>query len=201
VVDSPTSTRFSAPGGYINVTTGLLKATDNEAQLRRGAGARNRARHREALAQTYQQQRAFVCNKLVYVRAYTQLGINRCRRASAMGGGGDRRPDVMGPTASTVTTAKGGFLVKVFEFMADKLGAAKEKQQELDADRIGIELVAAAGTTPRSTGALLKKLPQRRHVRQPPGHQRPHHELESGARPTRSAPQRQAALEAMKALK
>jgi hypothetical protein len=33
VLDEPTVNAFSAPGGYVFVTTGLLKAVDNEAQL------------------------------------------------------------------------------------------------------------------------------------------------------------------------
>jgi len=38
VLDSPEANAFSAPGGYVFVTTGLLKLTDNEAQLAAALG-------------------------------------------------------------------------------------------------------------------------------------------------------------------
>ncbi len=160
VVDSPDINAFSAPGGYVTVTTGLLKATHNEAQLA-GVLAHEIAHVTQKHSlKTYQEQRAFVCKMMVNAKDYGELGISELPAGAsdwaqvALDG-----MNVIGPNGIDLDSGKGGFLVKIFDFMADKLGKAKERDQEMEADQVGIELVAAAGYDTAEYGALLKKLP------------------------------------------
>jgi predicted Zn-dependent protease len=160
VVDSPDINAFSAPGGYVTVTTGLLKATQNEAQLA-GVLAHEIAHvtGRHSL-KTYQEQRATVCSLMVKAKDYGELGISELPAGAsdwaqvALDG-----MTVIGPNGIDLDSGKGGFLVKIFDFMADKLAKSKERDQEMEADLVGIELVAAAGYDTAEYGTLLKKLP------------------------------------------
>ncbi len=161
VVESPDPNAFSTPGGYVVVTTGLLKLTGNEAQLA-GVLAHEIAHvtQRHSL-KTYQVQRAFVCKQLVYVRAYKDLGLSQLPgEAAAWASVALDGLNVMGPNGFDLDSGKGGFLVKIFDFIGEKLASGHEKEDEFEADALAMELVSAAGYDNAEYGALLKKLPE-----------------------------------------
>jgi len=171
VVDSPDINAFSAPGGYINVP----RAAQGDRQ--RGAARRVLAHEIVHVTEKHSLKNVpaaarFVCNKLVYVRAYTQLGINQLpggRRR--MGGGADRRPRRDGARRLPTSTTQGWLLGEGVRVMADKLGRRRRSSRS-STPTASASSWCGGGYDTAEYGALLKKLPANAACSPPPGHQR-----------------------------
>ena len=161
VVDSPSLNAFSTPGGYVTLTTGLLKSMQNEAQLA-GVIAHEIAHvtQRHSLKR-YQEQRAWVCDKLVRVKAFTDAGVSQLPgELQEWASVANEGLSVMGPNGFNLDDGKPNFLVKVFDLIGGKIIEGRSAEDEFEADAVGIELVSAAGYDTNEYEALLKKLPE-----------------------------------------
>jgi Zn-dependent protease with chaperone function len=166
VIDNDdTVNAYSTPGGYVLVTTGLLKLMDNEAQLAAVLGHEiGHVMYRHAVHQ-YASAKATSCNIAVTGYYLVEAG------ASNIPGGDDFVKNAkFGKTmkafaSSDVDMDKNPdvdvdfirwFTNRVIDGM-NLLGKAKE--DELEADRTAFELMAAAGYDTKELDAIINKLP------------------------------------------
>jgi predicted Zn-dependent protease len=147
VLDSPVATTISAPGGYVFVTTGLLKQLDNEAQLA-GALAHEIAhvalRHRlkEAVAIQVAQ-----CEAAVQARVLMESGL-------------DATPELHATPSQFAHVSSLERLVDPTIEAMQMIGRGLPDSDELDADQAALEMVVFAGYDAEEYGKLLKKLPR-----------------------------------------
>ena len=155
VLESDDFNAISAPGGYVLVTRGLLRAVENEAQL----------------AGVLAHEIAHVTEKHA-VATYRKVKKDACY--SAFGG------MVLGPVTdhlrsafSAALAAEGGQAFNLdlpdnFDLLFTFTNALTkaldeggfEEQQEHDADRVGLALVIGAGYNPHEYVKFLAKIPQ-----------------------------------------
>lgn len=151
VIDSKVPNAFSAPGGYVIVTTGLLAQVESEAQLA-GVLAHEVAHVtlRHAL-HVYRTSKAAQC--------YAESG-----RANTIGTVNVRSDN--GSRARTGTIVSGDQLSKLaFEKAIDPVidlivSKGFSQKDELEADQLATDLLVVAGYDPREYQALLSKLPR-----------------------------------------
>ena len=164
VLDSPTANAFSAPGGYVIITTGLLKLLDNEAQLA-GVLAHEigHVNSRHAL-EAYKTSKHTTCKLAIHGQNLVERGIANipgdARALSAFGG--VMRKALAGGGALDLDGGEvgGGLIAKLTDlFVSTFLGKGMAKEQELEADKTTLELLLAAGYDSTQYDALLKKLP------------------------------------------
>lgn len=166
VLDSPHFNAFSAPGGYVMVTRGLLRQVSNEAQLA-GVLAHeiSHVTERHALA-AYKKLRQDECQDSAGKAAGLVLG--------ALGGEGAKAAlqRALGAVGMSFlnTAGKVGFNLNdpdnfaLLNSLTDGLvGTIDEKgfdqQQELEADKLAVELMARAGYNPEEYIKFLSKIP------------------------------------------
>lgn len=149
VVDSDQVNAYSAPGGYVFVTTGLLRTLQSEDELA-GLLAHEigHVTERHAL-KTYGRLKTRGCKAEIYATAAKK---------------------VTGPYAAALKGSTAGFLdldkqLDALVQLADGVvGEIRESgfssNEELDADRLGLGLVLGAGYSPRPFMALLGRLPK-----------------------------------------
>jgi predicted Zn-dependent protease len=156
---NPRMDAFSTPGGYVFVTRTLLKRIDNEAQL--AAVLAHEISHvteRHAI-HVYQQVKARQCD-------YAAAGA----AANALVGGEAKAmlDSLSNGVLNLDDLGNAKLLDDLTEKMADAFSGGYEKQLELDADRIGAELLLTAGYNPYEMLALLHRLPDASFSNHPP---------------------------------
>lgn len=145
VLDSPAVNAYSAPGGYVMVTRGLLEKVENEAQLA-GVLAHEIAHINEKHAlKAYQRLLAIECKKEVY-----QAGAKQVVQIS-----GD---PLWSSIASGVIDAAilGRFTDILVELIVNN---GYEANQENGADAEAAELMTRAGYNPHEYVKFLAKIP------------------------------------------
>ena len=166
VLDSPTANAFSAPGGYVIVTTGLLKLVDNEAQLA-GVLAHELGHVNSFHAiKAYNESKNSACKLALAAKIAKEKGLQELPAdlsrmlefadvfARALGAGGALDLDGGGVSGKLIATLTDGF-VETF------LGKGNAKEQEFEADRTALELLLGAGYDSTQYDALLKKAPSK----------------------------------------
>jgi beta-barrel assembly-enhancing protease len=162
VVDSPTVNAFSAPGGYVFVTKGLLLKVKNEAELA-GILAHEIAHvtHKDAFV-IYRQTKLDRCKSLAYTKAggaeasaalsaYSPAFLQSATRALDAYSGGTLNLDNAANQA-LLTLFSDELVHRYFE---SGLG----RDQELAADTTGLELTVATGYSPRGYVSFVSALP------------------------------------------
>ncbi|MDQ3263508.1 MAG: M48 family metallopeptidase [Myxococcota bacterium] len=150
VVDAPVFNAYSAPGGYVMVSRGLLQKVQNEAQL----------------AGVLAHEIAHITQKHG-VGAYKKLRGDKCRGAVA----GDRLSRQLSPLTQAFSQvgAMGGLdLSQNSQLLAEMTGALVQNllnhgfdaAQEHEADQLAVELVARAGYNPYEYVAFLGEIPE-----------------------------------------
>jgi hypothetical protein len=156
VIESDAANAFSAPGGYVVVTTGLLKRITNEAQL---AGVLSHEIAHVTLRHA--------------LKTYKRAKHAQCSVALTAGYYADHSPDVPEALKEPLKFSKkfgpGGkvdldapddgfvpFVIKKVMELVEMFGNAKE--DELAADHTALELVAFAGYDPTEYEKLLTSL-------------------------------------------
>lgn len=153
VLDSDTPNAFSAPGGYVFITTAMLKALDNEAQLA-GVLAHEigHVTHRHAL-KGYKDQKVAAC-------IAGSVGSSAVKSGLANAAGGSLADQMMGANGFDLDKAAGDLIAKLTDGVADwfiNTGFGGEKEKESDATVV--ELMLFAGYDVDQYVALLRKLP------------------------------------------
>jgi hypothetical protein len=166
VIDNDdTVNAYSTPGGYVLVTTGLLKLMDNEAQLAAVLGHEiGHVMQRHAI-KSYAKAKATSCNIAVTGYYLVEAGASnipggeefvknakfgKTMKAFSQGDVDmDKNPDVDADFMKWFTN-------RIIDFQ-NLTGNAKE--DELDADRIAFEVMAAAGYDTKELDAIINKLP------------------------------------------
>jgi hypothetical protein len=158
VLDSPTVNAFSAPGGYVFVTTGLLKLIDNEAQLAGVLGHEiGHISGRHAL-KGYSQVKYKQCDLATTGGYMLAKGLDMApelRRAAAYAklfSGGNFDLDSKDMAAGLISALADGF---IDDFISKGLATP----DELEADKYAIELATFAGYDASEYEKFLKKLP------------------------------------------
>lgn len=157
VIENETPNAFSAPGGYVIVTTGLLKKITNEAQLA-GVLAHEIGHivHKHSLKR-YKQGKFDQCSVALAARYYSERNTNlppllkdALRFSNRFGKGG--KVDLDAPDEGGFV----GFIVKTVLKLMEALG--NEKEDEFQADATALELVAFAGYDPSEYEKFLTSL-------------------------------------------
>lgn len=158
VLDSPTVNAFSAPGGYVFVTTGLLKLIDNEAQLAGVLGHEiGHISGRHAL-KSYSAVKYSQCDAATTGGSMLAKGLDMApelRRAAAYAkffSGGNFDLDSKDMAAGLIASLADGF---IDSFISEGLAAP----DELEADKYAIELSTFAGYDAAEYEKFLQKLP------------------------------------------
>jgi beta-barrel assembly-enhancing protease len=161
VVDSPVVNAFSAPGGYVFVTRGLLLSVKNEAQLA-GVLAHEIAHvTRKDAFVIYRQTKLDRCKAL----AYTKAGSTEAGTALRNYG-----PGVVQQAISTLDAFNGVLdlnavanqaLLTIFsdELVHRYFESGLGREQELGADAVGLELTVATGYSPQGYVGFVRALP------------------------------------------
>lgn len=150
VIDSKVPNAFSAPGGYVLVTTGLLAQVENESQL---AGV--------------------LAHEVAHVTLRHALHVYRTSKAAQCYADSGRANTIgtvnisanNGSRARTGTIVSGDKLSKLaFEKAIDPVidlivSKGFSQKDELEADQLATDLLVIAGYEPREYRALLAKLP------------------------------------------
>lgn len=166
VIDNDdTVNAFSTPGGYVLITTGLLKLMDNEAQLAGVLGheiGHVTARH---AIKSYASAKASSCNIAVTGYYLVEAGASNIPGGEEFVKNAKFGKTMKAFASSDVDMDKNPevdvefmtwFTNRVIDFQ-NLTGNAKE--DELDADRIAFELMAAAGYDTKELDAVIGKLP------------------------------------------
>ena len=144
VIENETPNAFSAPGGYVIVTTGLLKKVTNEAQLA-GVLAHEIGHivHKHSLKR-YKQGKFDQCSVALAAQYYSERSSNlpndlraALKFSKRFGKGG--KVDLDAPDEGGFVA----FVVKAVLKLMDVFG--NEKEDEFQADATALELVAFAG--------------------------------------------------------
>lgn len=167
VLDSPTVNAFSAPGGYVFVTTGLLKLIDNEAQLAGVLGHEiGHISGRHAL-KSYSAVKYTQCDAATTGGALLAKGLDMApdlRRLSAYAkifSGGNLDLDSKDMAVGLISSLADGF---IDSFISQGLAAP----DEFEADRYAIELSTFAGYDASEYEKFLQKLPKSSDNHHPP---------------------------------
>ena len=167
VLDSPTVNAFSAPGGYVFVTTGLLKLVDNEAQLAGVLGHEiGHISGRHAL-KSYSQVKYKQCDLATVGGTMLKKGADMApefREAAAYSkyfSGGNLDLDSPDMAAGLISSLADGF---VDDFISKGLAAP----DEFEADKYAIELSTFAGYDAGEYEKFLHKLPASKDDHHPP---------------------------------
>ncbi|HUF55994.1 MAG TPA: M48 family metalloprotease [Thermohalobaculum sp.] len=131
VLDSPEINAFATPGGYVYVTRGLVALAEDEAEL--ASVIAHEIGHVAAGHNRDRQQRATTANLGMVIG---QIGL------AALG----IDPNLAGAVGQVGQAAAGGYL------------ASYSRQDELEADNLGIRYMARAGYDPRAAADFLRGL-------------------------------------------
>ena len=135
VMESESPNAFSAPGGYVVLTTGLLKMIDNEAQLAFVlAHEIGHVVHRDAINQ-YRTTKEATC---------IALGITDA---------------VFKGAQFDLKNATGPFIEKLTDAVVDLFLKGNEKKAELEADKTAFEIMANSGYDVKEIEKLFSKMP------------------------------------------
>jgi predicted Zn-dependent protease len=158
VLDSPTLNAFSAPGGYVFVTTGLLKLIDNEAQLAGVLGHEiGHISGRHAL-KSYSAVKYSQCDAATTGGYMLAKGLDMApelRRAAAYAkffSGGNLDLDSNEMAAGLISSLADGFIDSF-------ISAGFAAPDEFEADKYAIELSTFAGYDASEYEKFLQKLP------------------------------------------
>jgi predicted Zn-dependent protease len=132
VVENPVINAFALPGGFIGVHTGLLEATRNEDELA-GVLAHEVAHvtQRHIARRIHATQRQSILSTAIMLGAIL---------AGAAGGGGDAMQGAIAVAQGTAAQQQINFT----------------RQNEYEADRVGIAALAAAGFDPQGMGSFFE---------------------------------------------
>jgi predicted Zn-dependent protease len=132
IVDSQTPNAFALPGGYVYVTRGLLAFLNNEDELACVIG--HEIAHVAARHSVRQQTRSILASPF----------------AIATG--------LAGAATSIIAPRVGGLIAGVGEVTTGAVLAGYSREQEREADRIGMELAAKSGWAPGGMTSMLNTL-------------------------------------------
>lgn len=157
VIENETPNAFSAPGGYVTVTTGLLKKINNEAQLA-GVLAHEigHITHKHALKSykkaKYDQCKAALTGKYIAERSSVVPAAARDAMRFAKRFEKGRKVDLDAPDDD-------GFVGAVIKFLLNLIAKfGNEQGDEFQADATALELVAFAGYDPTEYEKFLTSL-------------------------------------------
>ncbi|MER2562104.1 MAG: M48 family metalloprotease [Myxococcaceae bacterium] len=153
VLDSETPNAFSAPGGYVFITTGMIAAVDNEAQLAAVLGHEiGHITGRHAMT-AYAKTKATSCN----VAMGAGLVANAAKDAVSLSG---EFESLMSAARLDLNKASADLIVKLSDGLADELvSRGNGPEFEHQADAVAYELMVFSGYDPNEFEKLLAKLP------------------------------------------
>lgn len=165
VVEAEAKNAFSAPGGYVMVTTGLLKALENESQLALVlAHEIGHVTDKHALT-SYQKSRVTQCEVTMGATVVADVA------ESALPPGVRAMKRMLGSAGFDVNQASAELIRKLTDGAIEGiLDAGLGQAQEYDADRTAIELAYFAGYDPREFPRLLQRLPDGTYFSPHPSH-------------------------------
>lgn len=157
VIENDGINAFSTPGGYVVITTGLMRLIDNEAQLAAVIGHEIGHVTHKHLVKTYAGVKRKICLPAVTAAVYIQAGLNNVLPAEVMA-----QADFAGEfTKPNLDPTKTGFIDALTSGVLNvrKLfGAGKDN--EFEADTTGFELMMFAGYDTNEFDKVIRKAEQ-----------------------------------------
>ncbi|HLL55916.1 MAG TPA: M48 family metallopeptidase [Myxococcaceae bacterium] len=177
VIDADEVNAFSAPGGYVMVTRGLLRKVENEAQLA-GVLAHEIAHVTERHAlDTYREYKAAECmtalrgQQMQGVASMVGAGVGQAMEGSVSALAAAHVPmDTAGPIISAMARSVSGAMnlndpanLPFLKFITDKaideyLARGVGPKYEFDADKVAFSLLVNAGYNPNEFTRFLEKV-------------------------------------------
>lgn len=158
VVESEEKNAYSAPGGYVLITTGLLQMLENEAQLAAVLGheiAHVTGRH---ALEFYKQTRHSQCVTQLNAAYAAQKGQQAAR--SALPSGANAMLNMAGAFGFDFNSLTAEAIRDLTDGAVNAyMNAGPGQEQELEADRIAVELAFFHGYDVREYAKVLEKLP------------------------------------------
>lgn len=153
VLESDTPNAFSAPGGYVFITTGMIASVENEAQLAAVLGHEiGHITGRHAMT-AYAKTKATSCS----VAMGAGLVANAAKDAVNLSG---EFESLLGAARLDLNKASADLIVKLSDGLADELvSRGNGPEFEHAADATAYELLVFAGYDPAEFEKLLAKLP------------------------------------------
>ncbi len=161
VLEDEAVNAFSAPGGYVMVTTGALKAVDNEAQLAGILAHEVGHTAKRHAVESYQSTKKLACYGAFGLGSLTEELGDAVKDAIPV-------PDNIKNELSSLISS-GGFNLdkasgKLITFISDKTADAIiskgfGKEKEVEADTASVEMMIFSGLDPQEFKKLMKKLP------------------------------------------
>lgn len=152
VIENDAANAFSAPGGYVVVTTGLLKKINNEAQLAGVLGHEiGHVVHKDSLNK-YQDAKHKQCIAANAAANIAKAGL------PAGAGGAVAKFAVKFDGQMDLDNSDGDFINFIMQAVITILQSGNDKESEFAADKTGLELVAFAGYDPKEYEGFLTSL-------------------------------------------
>lgn len=140
VINRKALNSFALPGGDIGVFTGMIVVTDNASELASVMAHETAHVALKHVARMAQQTRGMVWSNLAFILAGVIAG--------AATGNGDFIPAAMGAGAAHMMQQRAGYT----------------RAHEYEADRVGIQILAAAHYDPHAMAAFFEKLQHKRQI-------------------------------------
>jgi Zn-dependent protease with chaperone function len=155
VVENDGVNAFSAPGGYVVLTTGLLRLVDNEAQLAGVLGHEIGHVVNKDVIKSYASVKNGICKPAVTVAAYIQYGIADQLPADVQAQGKFSK-DFDGSNAGKASSALVDAITDGVLSVKKLLGMGKDA--EFNADKVAFELMMFAGYDTAEFDKVLLKV-------------------------------------------
>lgn len=153
VLDSTTPNAFSAPGGYVFITTGMIAAVENEAQLAGVLGHEiGHITGRHAMT-AYSKTKATSCSVAMGAGLVANAAKDAVNLSSEFEG-------LLSAANLDLNKASADLIVKLSDGLADELvSRGNGPDYEYAADAVAYDLMVFAGYDPGEFEKLLAKLP------------------------------------------
>ncbi len=160
VVDDESVNAFSAPGGYVAITTGMLRLVENEGQLAGIIGHEIGHVVNKDVIKAYAGTKNSVCKFAMTASAYIKAGLNDVLPASVMANADyagefkDKKDPKAVPNGGFIDALTNGVLT------LKKANPMPPKGPEYAADKVGLELLLFAGYKSDALADALRKAEQ-----------------------------------------
>lgn len=158
VVDDESVNAFSAPGGYVAITTGMLRLVENEAQLAGILGHEIGHVANKDVIKAYASTKNSVCKFAFTAQAYIKAGLNDVLPADVMSNA-DYAEEFK---SKKINPANGGFIDALTNGVLKlrSINPFGNADEEYAADKVGFELLVFGGYKSDALADAIRKAEQ-----------------------------------------
>ena len=162
VIDDESVNAFSAPGGYVAITTGMLRLVENEAQLAGIMGHEIGHIANKDVLRSYAGVKSSVCRFAMTAAAYIKAGLNDVLPAEVMSNA-DYTAEFKDKAKKDPKAVPNGGFIDALTSGVLKLRALSpfgNPEEEYAADKVGFELLVFSGYKSDALADAIRKAEQ-----------------------------------------